>query len=110
MLINRIGERRMRKQEKAIIWPAYFDQAKTRKNGRRVPKNLAVQSPKVDEVEEAARRLGLKPELTAGAGYPKTPWSKTGMVMVHKSASKEQIMRKLAKQLVKVRSEQVQKK
>ncbi len=97
----------MRKLDKAIIWPAYFDQAKTRKNGRRVPKNLAVPSPKVEEVQEAARLLGLKPELTAGAGYPKTPWSKTGLVMVQKNAPKEQIIQKLAKQLVKARSQQV---
>jgi signal recognition particle subunit SRP19 len=96
----------MRKQEKAIIWPAYFDQAKTRKDGRRVPKALAVQSPKVEEVQEVAKMLGLKPELTAGAGYPKTPWSKTGMIMVQKNAPKEQIIKKLAKQLVKVRSQQ----
>jgi Ca2+-transporting ATPase len=33
----------MRKQTKAIIWPAYFDQGKTRMKGRRVPKNIAVQ-------------------------------------------------------------------
>jgi signal recognition particle subunit SRP19 len=95
----------MRKQDKAIIWPAYFDQTKTRKKGRRVPKNLAVQSPKIDELHEAARRLGLKPELKAEAGYAKTPWSKTGMVMVQKKAPKEQIIKKLAKQLVKARSE-----
>jgi signal recognition particle subunit SRP19 len=97
----------MRKLDKAIIWPTYFDQAKTRKDGRRVPKNMAVVSPKVDEVQEAARVLGLKPELKVGAGYPKMPWSKTGMVMVQKSVPKEQIIRKLAKQLVKARSQQV---
>ena len=45
----------MRKQDKAIIWPAYFDQAKTRKKGRRVPKNMAVQSPKILEIQEAAQ-------------------------------------------------------
>jgi len=100
----------MRKQDKAIIWPAYFDQTKTRKKGRRVPKNLAVQSPKVGELQEAARRLGLKPELKAEAGYPKAPWSKTGMVMVQKKAPKEQIIKKLAKQLVKARSEPVKEK
>ena len=95
----------MRKQEKAIIWPAYFDSAKTRKNGRRVPKNLAVQSPKVEELQEAARRLSLKPELSLGAGYTKTPWSKSGMILVEKQGSKEQVIKKLARQLAKVRSE-----
>jgi signal recognition particle subunit SRP19 len=100
----------MRKQDKAIIWLAYFDQTKTRKKGRRVPKNLAVQAPKMEELQEAARRLGLKPEVTAEAGYPKTPWTKTGLLLVEKKAPKEQIIKKLAKQLVKARSESAQQK
>jgi signal recognition particle subunit SRP19 len=95
----------MRKQDKAIIWPAYFDQAKTRKNGRRVPKSLAVQSPKIQEIKEATEKLGLKHEIAMEAGYPKTPWVKTGMIMVEKKGSKEQIIRKIAKQLLKIRSE-----
>jgi signal recognition particle subunit SRP19 len=95
----------MRKQDKAIIWPAYFDQTKTRKEGRRVPKSLAVQSPKIMEIEEAAARLGLRHEVAVEAGYPKTPWVKTGMIMVEKKGSKEQIIQKIAKQLLKIRSE-----
>jgi len=95
----------MRKQDKAIIWPAYFDQARTRKEGRRVPKSLGVQSPKIGEIEEAAEKLGLKHVVAVEAGYPKTPWAKTGMLMVEKKGSKEQTIRKIAKQLLKVRSE-----
>jgi signal recognition particle subunit SRP19 len=95
----------MREQDKAIVWPAYFDQAKTRKEGRRVPKSLAVQSPKIQEIEEAAEKLGLKHELAAEAGYPRTPWVKTGMMMVEKKGSKEQVLGKIAKQLLKIRSE-----
>jgi signal recognition particle subunit SRP19 len=94
----------MRKQEKAIIWPAYFDQAKTRQKGRRVPKNLAVQSPKIEEIQEAARKLGLKPEVAAGAGYPKAPWNRAGLLRVEKKTSKEQIIKQIAKQLVRMRS------
>jgi signal recognition particle subunit SRP19 len=95
----------MRKQDKAIIWPAYFDQAKTRKKGRRVPKNMAVQSPKILEIQEATQKLGLKNEVVATAGYPKTPWAKTGMLLVEKKGSKEQVINRIAKQLVKTRSE-----
>ncbi|HLE75112.1 MAG TPA: signal recognition particle subunit SRP19/SEC65 family protein [Candidatus Bathyarchaeia archaeon] len=95
----------MRKQDKAIIWPAYFDQAKTRKEGRRVPKSLAVQSPKIMEIKEAAERLGLKHEIAMEAGYPKTPGVKTGMIMVEKKGSKEQVIKNIAKQLLKIRSE-----
>ena len=95
----------MRKQDKAIIWPAYFDQAKTRKKGRRVSKSLAVQSPKIVEIKIAVEKLGLKHEFAPEAGYPKTPWLKTGMIMVEKKDSKEQVIRKIAKQLLKMRSE-----
>jgi signal recognition particle subunit SRP19 len=94
----------MRKQDKAIIWPAYFDLARTRKEGRRVPKSLAVQSPKIVEIKEAAEKLGLKHEVAMEAGYPKTPWVKTGMMMVEKQGPKEQIIKKIAKQLLKIRS------
>jgi signal recognition particle subunit SRP19 len=95
----------MRKQDKVIIWPVYFDQTKTRKEGRRVSKNLAVQSPNILEIQEAAQKLGLKFEVVANKGYPKTPWLKTGMIMVEKKGSKEQVIRKIASQLLKVRSE-----
>jgi signal recognition particle subunit SRP19 len=95
----------MRKQDKAIIWPAYFDSAKTRKKGRRVPKSLAVQSPKIAEIKIAAEKVGLRHEFAPEAGYPKTPWVKTGMIMVEKKGSKEQVIRKMAKQLLKIRSE-----
>ena len=95
----------MRKQEKAIIWPEYFDSAKTRSEGRRVPKEFAVQAPKSLEIQEAATRLGLKNELVPEVGYPKTPWHKTGMILVEKKLPKEQIIKKIAMQLLKMRSE-----
>ena len=95
----------MRKQDQAIIWPAYFDQTKTRKEGRRVPKSAAVQSPKILEIQEAAQKLGLNFEVVPDMGYPKTPWAKTGMLRVEKKGSKEQVIRKIANQLLKVRSE-----
>jgi signal recognition particle subunit SRP19 len=103
-------ENRLRKQNKAIIWPAYFDLNKTRKKGRRVTKNLAVTSPKIMELQEAAAKLGLKHEAVLEKGYPKTPWAKPGMLLVEKQGSKEQVINKLAKQLQKTRNEiQIQK-
>ncbi len=95
----------MRKQEKAIIWPSYFDSAKTRSQGRRVSKNIAVPSPKVEEIEEAASRLGLEHETVLEKGYPKTPWNKMGMLLVEKQGSKEQVINKIAKQIQKARNQ-----
>jgi signal recognition particle subunit SRP19 len=94
----------MRKQDKIIIWPAYFDSTKTRKDGRRVPKNLSVPSPKILEIKNAVEKLGLEHELVTDAGYPKTPWLKTGKLLVKKKEAKEQVIRKIAKQLLKIQS------
>lgn len=94
----------MRQQEKILVWPAYFDLTKTRKDGRRVAKSMSIPSPRVLELKEAADRVGLANELVADAGYPKTPWMKTGMLKVKKKGSKEQTVKMIAKELVKMRA------
>jgi signal recognition particle subunit SRP19 len=96
----------MRKQDKVIIWSAYFDQARTRSEGRRVSKDLAVHSPKILEIQEAAQKLGLDFEVVPDKGYAKTPWVKAGMILVKKEGSKEQVITRIAKQLLKARNEQ----
>jgi len=95
----------MRKQDKIIVWPVYFDSTKTRGDGRRVPKSLAVPSPKVLEIKEAVEKTGLSHEVILDAGYPKTPWLKTGMLLVTKKESKEKVIRKIGKYLLKIRSD-----
>lgn len=98
----------MRKSDNAIIWPVYFDVNKSKSEGRRVPKNLAVNSPKILEIKEAADKLGLENEVNPTAGYPRTPWAKLGMLTVKKDEPKEQIVLKLAKQLIKIKQQQTQ--
>jgi signal recognition particle subunit SRP19 len=95
----------MRKQEKIIIWPLYFDSLKTRKEGRRAPKSLAIASPKISELKDAAEKAGLKCELVADASHPKMPWLKTGMLLIERdNGAKEEIIKKIAKQLLRIRS------
>ena len=94
----------MRKQDEIIIWPAYFDSTKTRGDGRRIPKSLAVPSPKILEIKEAAEKAVLECELIPDAGYPKTAWLKTGMLLVKRKEPKDRIIKSVAKQLLKIRS------
>ena len=96
----------MRKQDKVILWPAYFDVGKTRLEGRRIAKALAVQSPKIAEIQAAVAKLGFEHELVPEKGYPRTPWAKPGMLLVEKKGSKEQVIAAVAKQLQKLRSEE----
>jgi signal recognition particle subunit SRP19 len=98
----------MRKLDKAIIWPIYFDTNRTRKEGRRVPKNIAVQSPRIDELKQAVDKLGLKNEINIEAHFPRTHWAKSGMLLVEKKEAKQAIIQKIAKQLVKIKNAQAQ--
>jgi len=41
-----------------VLWPAYFDAELTRSEGRRVPKELAVEKPTVDEIADAVQQVG----------------------------------------------------
>jgi len=89
----------MRKQNKIVLWPVYFDSNKTRREGRRVPKKLAIPSPKLEEIQKAAKRMGLRPEIVPDAVYPSSPWQKTGLLIIPKKDSKVETLRKIAEEL-----------
>ena len=89
----------MRGRGKLRIWPVYFDASYSRGEGRRVPRNKAVKDPKAEDVEEAARRLGLNPILEAAAKYSKQPWRPVGVVLVDKKGSKTRIIKEIAEEL-----------
>ncbi len=93
----------MRKQDKILLWPAYFDSNKTRLQGRRVPKSLAIASPKLEEMQNAAKRIGLQSEVVLDVKYPKNPWQKTGYILIPKKGSKTKIIRKIAEELANMR-------
>jgi signal recognition particle subunit SRP19 len=81
---------------KTIIWPSYLDSKKTKKEGRKIPKNFAVSSPKLREISRAAGKLGLNPEVEKDKSYPKSWWENTGRVTVDKKQSKKDILIKIS--------------
>ena len=93
----------MRKQNKMVLWPVYFDVNKTRREGRRVPKKLAIPSPKLEEIQKAMKRIGLQPETVPDAIHTKSPGQKTGLFIVPKKDSKVETLRKIAKELLDIR-------
>ena len=93
----------MRKQNKIVLWPVYFDANKTRMEGRRVPKKLATPSPNLDEIRKAAKRMGLQPEIIPDAMHPSSPRQKTGLLIIPKKNSKVETLRKIAKELLDIR-------
>ncbi len=71
------------------------------------PKPWLCNRQKSLEIKEAADKLGLENEVNLEAHFPKEcTWAKTGMLLVEKNEAKEKIIQKLAKQLVKIKSQQ----
>lgn len=90
---------RMRKRDKQVLWPVYFDADYTRLQGRRVSKNLASRGVKAEEVFKAAFELGLNPVLLAGAAHPKHPWLSIGAVSVEKLRYKTRVVKDIARRI-----------
>lgn len=54
-----------------IIWPAYLDATRSRSDGRRVPRALAVVDPTVDEIAVAVQQVGYEPVVERDVAYPR---------------------------------------
>ncbi len=71
-----------------ILWTAYFDAEKSRSDGRRVPKDLAIEEPTVDEIAQAVQQVGYNAVIEREVAYPREPWHEGGRVVV-KEADEE---------------------
>ena len=94
----------MRKQNKIVVWPVYFDSTRARGQGRKIPKKYAVPNPKLDEICKALDKLKLKYEVVADAAYPKMPWRRTGVIYIEKiKKPKLEILKLIGQKLAELR-------
>ena len=94
----------MRRKDRLVFWPAYFESENTRGDGRKVPKGKALRGVKVDELYRAAEDLELNPELKPGTAFSRKPWDRIGSVLVDKTKSKTLITAELAARMRSNRS------
>ena len=88
-----------------MVWPVYFDSSKSREQGRKIPKKLAVPNPKLEEIVRAAQKLNLKIEVVEDAAYPKMPWRRTGLIFIEKRGkSKLEILKLIGQKLAEMRA------
>ena len=52
-----------------VVYPAYFDADRTRSEGRRVPLDLAVEDPDVDEIAKAVQQVGYDAVIEREKAY-----------------------------------------
>ena len=87
-----------------IFWPQYFDGKRSRAEGRRLPKNLALEKITLDDIVKAAKNLNYQYEIEDSLKYPRTWWDDSGRVSINTNGKKKsKVLRELAKQMRKNR-------
>ncbi len=89
-----------------ILWLDYFNSSFSRAEGRRVPLDHSVKDPRLDELSEAARRLGYTAEAEQ-AKFPRRMSVPSGYVSIEKrkELKKEKVIEEISKALSSVRGE-----
>jgi signal recognition particle subunit SRP19 len=86
----------MKDENRTIIWPAYLDSKRTKSEGRKIPKKQSVSSPKIREISQAAKKLGLNPSVEKYKSYPPSWWEGSGRVIVDNKMTKQEILLKIS--------------
>ncbi len=84
-----------------VLWPSYIDSRLKRKDGRRVTKKEAVDSPTVQMISEALTALGIEHEVDESASYPSRWYRKEGRVLVRNDMGKKEILRLVSAEIRK---------
>jgi signal recognition particle subunit SRP19 len=90
-----------KKDRHLVLYPEYFTAKFSRTEGRRVPKKLAKPSPTVEDIEKAAKDLGLNPVVEKDKSYPRFWYKKRGRVLVEGNIPKTEMIESIARALPK---------
>ena len=85
-----------RKEDKYIIYPLYFDATLSRKQGRRIPKNLCIEKPEITQISKSAKNLGFNPFIEEQSSHPRHHWKHNGRIFIDKKQSKQSMIKQIA--------------
>lgn len=91
----------MRRRGSMILWPQYFDKNRPVRLGRRVPLGIATPEPTVQDLANAARKLGYQVEVDPKPKYPPTWFDETsGYVLIDAMGQKKLfVIRRIAPEI-----------
>ncbi len=92
------------------IYPEYLDKNLTRKEGRRVPQDIAVLNPAPLEIKLAAKKLNLSIKAIKDGAYPRQWWNRRGIFLIEKKYPKLETLKKLATTITHVIRPEIERK
>jgi len=90
--------------DRMIIWPSFINSELSRSEGRRLNRKMCVKSPKVEEMSEAATRLGMKPEVAKKA-FPRRWHVERKALLLGVKTGRTQALKRIAEEVRRKRSE-----
>ena len=98
------------KDDAYTIWPAYIDVSRTRRQGRKITRKIAVENPTVREIYLVAQAFKYEPIVNSSAHYPRAWWEDPGHVKISKKDTKSKALQKIALGIKKLRTRLQEKK
>ncbi len=94
-----------RKRKTWVIYPEYFDKRMTRKEGRRIPKDLSFKSPNIEEINKVLNSYNIPNRVENHKHHPARWYEKRGRVLLAKqNVPKQTFLKKLAERIKEKRS------
>ncbi|MCD6323944.1 MAG: signal recognition particle subunit SRP19/SEC65 family protein [Desulfurococcales archaeon] len=94
--------------KKVVVWPEYLTSNLTRREGRKVPKELAVRSVRPELLLKACESLRIRCEVEEGKNYPRAGVRSYGFRLiaeVGEEVSKYSLIKKIAYELRQLSSQ-----
>jgi signal recognition particle subunit SRP19 len=106
-----------KKEGYIVLYPEYFDRSVTRREGRKVPRALAVSNPDLKILANAARKLGFKHQVDDKHHFSSRWFDRRGRILITSRAPIKGDGKKLTKtkiitmigQRLRMREENVEK-
>ena len=99
----------MKDYDHVIVWTDYFNRNLSRRKGRKVPKQVAIFDPSIQELVDASKSAGFtisSDNTNETARFPRRPYVRSGYVMLEKKENlkKSNILNTLAEKIVQNRA------
>ncbi len=91
----------VRKERKTwIIYPEYFDKTRSRSESRKVPIDMAIDSPKIEDLGEIFDEMDIPNRIEEHQHHPSNWFKKKGRIIIPKQkGSKLDLLKKVGKKL-----------
>ncbi len=91
--------KRLQKDPFRIIYPQYFDQKRSRTQGRRIQKELASRPPSENDLTSILNGLKLRYQVQDGVTFPQEHTKRSYRVVVFTSTKKSSLLNEIARRL-----------